>query len=75
MPAGAAQGKELKSVAGNILYFLFNPLQLGKGASEWNEEVHTDNCRVHEKTVFGKERLYLRVEESSKGLFLVGVTD
>lgn len=57
MPAGAAQGKELKSIAGNILYFLFNPLQLGqlgKAASEWSEEVHTDNCRVQEETVLGR---------------------
>lgn len=56
----AAQGKELKSIAGNILYFLFNPLQLGKlgkAASERNEEMHTDNCRVQEGTVFGKGRL------------------
>ena len=59
MPAGAAPGKELKSIADKILHFLFNPLQLGKpgkGASERSEEMHTHNFRAQEGTVFGKEK-------------------
>lgn len=70
MPAGAARGKELKSIADKILHFLFNRLQLGKlgkTASQRSEEMHTHNCRVQEGTGFGMGSFSFGLRKMAKG--------
>jgi len=78
VPAGAAPGKELKSIVDKILHFLFNRLQLekpGKGASERSDEMHTQNCRWERCLGWGNSSLTLRKKAKVTGLFLVGIRD